>query len=149
MSSSCQVFQTNGVALCAKEGASELEGMSASEAISELYSHFPEEEQLHYQHDLGGGGKCAAFDWSKSFVGVNGKVCLLPPSADVKFKVIGISLGHFDCDLTKDCGISLNAGVAKGKASLFLLNGNELWIDLSAKVLFNGSIHGKYKIITL
>jgi hypothetical protein len=125
--------------------------MTASEAMKELYSHLPEKAQLHYEHDLGGaGGTCKAFDWSISFVGVSGKVCLTPlPSADVKFKVLGVPVSEFKCDLAKDCCINLDVGLASGNACLFIKNSNELWIELHASVIFNGSIDGKYKILSL
>ena len=66
----------------------------------------------------------------------------------VDISVLGIHLGNIYGNLKDGVGVDVDLLLAKGSIKLYLKNGNELWVNLSLKITFDGSFQGDYKIIT-
>lgn len=46
-------------------------------------------------------------------------------------------------------GVDVDLLLAKGSIKVYLKNGNEVWVHLDVKVVFDGSFDGDYKIVSI
>ncbi|CAG1962897.1 unnamed protein product [Fusarium graminearum] len=61
----------------------------------------------------------------------------------------GINAGDINGNLKDGVALNVDLYTAKGRTTLYLKNGNETWVNLDLKIIFDGSFHGDYKIMTL
>ncbi|KAJ1325307.1 hypothetical protein MN608_10019 [Microdochium nivale] len=87
-------------------------------------------------------------DWSFGPVKVSGYLDTNTLEVGLSISVAGISLGNIYGNLKDGVGVKVNLLVAKGEIRFYLKNGNELWVHLEIKIIFDGSYNGDYKIIS-
>lgn len=61
----------------------------------------------------------------------------------------GINAGDINGNLKDGVVLNVDLYTAKGRTKLYLKNGNETWVSLDLKIIFDGSFQGDYKIMTL
>lgn len=61
---------------------------------------------------------------------------------------MGISLGTVSGNLKDGIEVKVDLFVVKGALKFYLKNGNELWINVSLKVIIDGEYNGDFKIIS-
>ena len=66
----------------------------------------------------------------------------------VVVSILGISLGNVYGLLKDGIGIKVDLSYAKGSISLYLKNGNEIWVKLdNVQITFDGTYEGNYKVL--
>lgn len=63
--------------------------------------------------------------------------------------VVGINVGNIYGNLKDGVGVKINLIAASGEIRFYLKNGNEVWVHLDVKVVFDGHYQGDYKILTI
>ncbi|KAI1261487.1 hypothetical protein F5Y18DRAFT_440375 [Xylariaceae sp. FL1019] len=94
-------------------------------------------------------GNTTQIDWGFGPNRITGIVDL--DSFDIKLKpiIVGQYLGIINGNLKDGLNIKLDLQILKGWMKYYLKNGNELWIHIDQKVIFDGSWEGDYKILTM
>ncbi|KAK3934644.1 hypothetical protein QBC46DRAFT_426506 [Diplogelasinospora grovesii] len=87
--------------------------------------------------------------WSFGPVNIVGYVDTDTFEVGVSVTVAGINVGAIYGNLKDGVILKINLLVVKGQIKLYLKNGNEVWINLSLKITFDGSYSGDYKIVTI
>ncbi|KXJ87350.1 hypothetical protein Micbo1qcDRAFT_208361 [Microdochium bolleyi] len=90
-----------------------------------------------------------SIDWSFGPVKVSGYIDTNTLEVGLTVSVAGISLGNIFGNLKDGVGIKVNLLIAKGEIRFYLKNGNEVWIHLDIKIVFDGHYEGDYKIVTI
>jgi hypothetical protein len=80
---------------------------------------------------------------------MTGTVNTIKYTISVDITILGISLGVFHGDLKKGLGIKVNLVAVSGEAKFYLRNGNEVWVWLELKVIFDGTYNTEAKLITI
>ncbi|KYK54456.1 hypothetical protein DCS_06414 [Drechmeria coniospora] len=88
------------------------------------------------------------FSWSFGPVKLTGYIDTDTYEIGLIISVLGINLGNIYGNIKEGVVVKVNLGLAKGQLKFYLKNGNELWVHIDIKVLFDGSFHGDYKIIS-
>jgi hypothetical protein len=63
--------------------------------------------------------------------------------------IAGINVGNIYGNLNDGVVLKVNLLVASGEIRFYLKNGNEVWVHLDVKIVFDGNYEGDYKIITI
>ncbi|KAI0147439.1 hypothetical protein GGR57DRAFT_476434 [Xylariaceae sp. FL1272] len=94
-------------------------------------------------------GSMLDFTWSYGPNHIIGSVDRDTLDITIKPLVAGLYLGVITGSLKDGVQIHLNLQILKGIMNFYLKNGNEVWIHLDEKVVFNGSYSNDYKILVL
>ncbi|KAF4269338.1 hypothetical protein KXW98_002700 [Aspergillus fumigatus] len=82
-------------------------------------------------------------------VTVSGYVDTSTYEASISVSVIGINIGTLSGNLHDGITLKVNLIAVKGELRFYLKNGNELWLHVDLKVVFDGSYNDDVKIISL
>lgn len=63
--------------------------------------------------------------------------------------MIGINIGTLSGNLHDGITLKVNLIAVKGELRFYIKNGNELWLHVDLKVVFDGSYNDDVKIISL
>ncbi|KAK1772686.1 hypothetical protein QBC33DRAFT_27062 [Phialemonium atrogriseum] len=88
-------------------------------------------------------------DWSFGPVKILGNVNTNTYELGVSAILLGINVGDIHGDLKDGVRLDINLFAAEGDIRFYLKNGNELWIRLDIKILFDGIFSGDYRILRL
>ncbi|KAH2979111.1 hypothetical protein KXV25_004000, partial [Aspergillus fumigatus] len=80
---------------------------------------------------------------------VSGYVDTSTYEASISVSVIGINIGTLSGNLHDGITLKVNLIAVKGELRFYLKNGNELWLHVDLKVVFDGSYNDDVKIISL
>jgi len=98
----------------------------------------------------GGPTATIPLDWSSGPATLSGWIDPVTLDTSIRLTVLGISLrDSFAGNLKDGINLNINIQMATGAIKLYLKNGNEIWVNLDCKVLFDGSFTGDYKIISI
>ncbi|KAK1983800.1 hypothetical protein LZ30DRAFT_465226 [Colletotrichum cereale] len=90
-----------------------------------------------------------SIDWSFGPVKVTGYVDTNTFEIGVSISIVGINVGNIYGNLKDGVGLKINLLAAKGEIRFYLKNGNEIWIHLDVKIVFDGHYEGDYKIMSI
>ncbi|KXH51527.1 hypothetical protein CNYM01_07679 [Colletotrichum nymphaeae SA-01] len=90
-----------------------------------------------------------SIDWSFGPIKISGYVDTDTYGVGLTITVTGIVLGNIFGNLKDGVGVKVNLLTTKGEIRIYLKNGNEVWVHLDVKIVFDGSYQGDYKIITI
>ncbi|KAK1465071.1 hypothetical protein CPAR01_07107 [Colletotrichum paranaense] len=90
-----------------------------------------------------------SIDWSFGPVKISGYVDTNTFEVGLTVSIAGINIGNIFGNLKDGVGLKINLLAAKGEIRVYLKNGNEVWIHLDVKIVFDGHYEGDYKIITI
>ena len=79
---------------------------------------------------------------------IKGYVDTTKREAHVEIIVAGITIGTFDFKLKDGLTIKINLLAVTGEIRFYVKNGNELWVHIELKVLFDGQWNEDAKIIS-
>ncbi|KAH1704340.1 hypothetical protein KXX24_007573 [Aspergillus fumigatus] len=82
-------------------------------------------------------------------VTVSGYVDTSTYEASISVSVIGINIGTLSGNLHDGITLKVNLIAVKGELRFYIKNGNELWLHVDLKVVFDGSYNDDVKIISL
>ncbi|EAW16212.1 uncharacterized protein NFIA_055610 [Aspergillus fischeri NRRL 181] len=82
-------------------------------------------------------------------VTVSGYVDTSTYEASISVAVIGINIGTLTGNLQDGITLKVNLIAVKGELRFYLKNGNEVWLHVDLKVLFDGDYNDDVKIISL
>ncbi|OBR01992.1 hypothetical protein CH63R_14564 [Colletotrichum higginsianum IMI 349063] len=88
-------------------------------------------------------------DWSFGPVKITGYVDTNTFEVGLTISIVGINVGNIFGNLKDGVGLKINLLAATGEIRLYLKNGNEVWVHLDVKIVFDGHYEGDYKIITI
>lgn len=80
---------------------------------------------------------------------VNGYVIKSTLEIGVATQVLGISVPAVYGNLKDGVQIKYDLHLARGSKKFYLKNGNEVWISVDIKVLFDGSFEKQVKLVTI
>ncbi|WQF90320.1 hypothetical protein CDEST_15334 [Colletotrichum destructivum] len=90
-----------------------------------------------------------AIDWSFGPVKITGYIDTNTFEVGLTISIVGINVGNIFGNLKDGVGLKINLLAATGEIRFYLKNGNEVWVHLDVKIVFDGHYEGDYKIITI
>ncbi|KAH8780075.1 hypothetical protein F5883DRAFT_517030 [Diaporthe sp. PMI_573] len=90
-----------------------------------------------------------SIDWEFGPVKVTGYVDTNTFEVGLTISIAGINVGNIYGNLNDGVGLKVDLLVASGEIRFYLKNGNEVWVHLDVKIVFDGKYEGDYKIITI
>ncbi|KAJ0159799.1 hypothetical protein CTA2_9092 [Colletotrichum tanaceti] len=97
----------------------------------------------------GDGQGRISIDWSFGPVKVTGYVDTDTFEIGLTVSIAGITVGDIFGNLKDGVGLKIDLLAAKGEIRFYLKNGNEVWIHLDVKIVFDGHYEGDYKIVSI
>ncbi|KAF5228932.1 hypothetical protein FAUST_10731 [Fusarium austroamericanum] len=88
-------------------------------------------------------------DWSFGPMKLSGYVDTDTLDITINTNINGINSGDIKGNLKDGVCLRINLYTSKGETRLYLKNGNETWVHLDLKIVFDGHYEGDYKIITI
>jgi len=88
-------------------------------------------------------------DWSFGPVRTSGTIDTSDFGIRVAVSIAGITLGEpLEGNMKDGVSAKFDLFAARGGLKYYLKNGNEIWIHVDVKVVFDGSFYGDYKILS-
>ncbi|CAF3445963.1 unnamed protein product [Fusarium graminearum] len=88
-------------------------------------------------------------NWSFGPIKLSGYVDTDTFEITINPNINGINAGDINGNLKDGVVLNVDLYTAKGRTKLYLKNGNETWVSLDLKIIFDGSFQGDYKTMTL
>ncbi|QPC69360.1 hypothetical protein HYE68_000112 [Fusarium pseudograminearum] len=90
-----------------------------------------------------------AIDWCFGPLWLTGYVDENTLDVGISPVITGINAGNITGNLKDGVAVNVDLTTTKGETRLYLKNGNEVWVGLNLKIVFNGHYERDYKIIQL